>query len=63
MIKSAPRTIRTGDATYAGSYRIAYLQDGTRYLEVRQPSGFQRLRQPIPAHVVGAYNAANHFGV
>lgn len=64
MITAAKaRELRQGNATYAGSYRIAYLADGSRFLEVRRPSGFQRLAKPIPAHVVGAYNAANHFGV
>ncbi len=56
-------TVRTGDATYAGSYRLAYTSDGARYLEVRKADGFGRINKPIPSHIRGAYAAAKWLGV
>lgn len=55
--------MRLGNPTYAGSYRIAYLPDGSRFLEIRRSRGWNRMATPIPRHIRGAYAAAALFGV
>lgn len=55
--------MRLGNPTYAGSYRIAYLPDGSRFLEIRRSGGWNRIATPIPRHIRGAYAAAALFGV
>jgi len=54
---------RFGNPSYAGSYRMAYLQDGTRFLEVRRAGGWHRIDIAIPRHIRGCYAAASYLGV
>ena len=63
MTPNEPKTAGHGTPTYAGSYRIAYACDGARFLEVRRVHGWQRIADPIPVHIRGAYAAAARFMV
>ncbi len=53
---------RFGSASYAGSYRLAYVGP-ERYLEVRRGASWVRIERPVPKHVRGCYAAAAQLGV
>ncbi len=55
-----------GSSTYAGTYRIICENDGEsikRYLQIRRTKGWVKINREIPAHIIGAYSAANYLKV
>lgn len=54
---------RFGDATYAGTYRMAYDANGTRYVQQYLRGSWVTHTTPIPSHIRGALAAAAHVGI